>query len=228
MNTGIQDAHNLAWKLAAAVTGKADHRLLMSYQPERQPVAAANSSLSISNWHEAIRVPQALGLDPRAARLINSLVSAVPLPESAGKMLLESLLAAGRRTAAAVTPLRTAALSDILQSGQSLRLQFPQEDLGFVYNHGAIAQQHTTAASAADASRHAGSRSSSSSARDTVYVPSTAVGGRLPHCWLQPAPDPSHEVWQPSHEIHQHKVGATRVQVGQKRQQLPLLSTGCT
>jgi 2-polyprenyl-6-methoxyphenol hydroxylase-like FAD-dependent oxidoreductase len=126
MNTGIQDAHNLAWKLAAAVTGKADHRLLMSYQPERQPVAAANSSLSISNWHEAIRVPQALGLDPRAARLINSLVSAVPLPESAGKMLLESLLAAGRRTAAAVTPLRTAALSDILQSGQSLRLQFPR------------------------------------------------------------------------------------------------------
>eukprot|EP00775_Hariotina_reticulata_P010552 gene10552-10712_t len=82
MNTGIQDAHNLAWKLAAAVTGKAHPGLLQSYQVERQPVAAANSALSISNWHEAIRVPQALGLDPRAAGLLNSLVSAVPLPGS--------------------------------------------------------------------------------------------------------------------------------------------------
>ena len=38
MNTGIQDAHNLAWKLALAVTGHAAPGLLDSYDAERRPV----------------------------------------------------------------------------------------------------------------------------------------------------------------------------------------------
>lgn len=38
-NTGIQDAHNLAWKLAAVLRGEADERLLSSYETERRPVA---------------------------------------------------------------------------------------------------------------------------------------------------------------------------------------------
>ena len=41
MNTGIQDAWNLAWKLALVVKGQADERLLGSYEPERLPVAKA-------------------------------------------------------------------------------------------------------------------------------------------------------------------------------------------
>jgi hypothetical protein len=39
MNTGLQDAHNLAWKLALAVQGRADAALLDSYAAERMPVA---------------------------------------------------------------------------------------------------------------------------------------------------------------------------------------------
>ncbi|WP_224544699.1 FAD-dependent monooxygenase [Mesorhizobium sp. CA16] len=35
MNTGMGDAVNLAWKLAAVVQGRADARLLNSYEPER-------------------------------------------------------------------------------------------------------------------------------------------------------------------------------------------------
>lgn len=38
MNTGIQDAYNLAWKLAAAVRGQAGEGLLASYDSERRPV----------------------------------------------------------------------------------------------------------------------------------------------------------------------------------------------
>ncbi|MGY1605366.1 FAD-dependent monooxygenase [Geodermatophilus sp. SYSU D00815] len=41
MNTGVQDAVNLAWKLALVATGRADERLLDSYQAERHPVGAA-------------------------------------------------------------------------------------------------------------------------------------------------------------------------------------------
>ncbi|MEU8619041.1 FAD-dependent monooxygenase [Streptomyces sp. NPDC048623] len=38
-NTGIQDAHNLAWKLAAVLGGWAGPGLLASYDAERRPVA---------------------------------------------------------------------------------------------------------------------------------------------------------------------------------------------
>jgi 2-polyprenyl-6-methoxyphenol hydroxylase-like FAD-dependent oxidoreductase len=39
MNVGLQDAHNLAWKLALVVQGRAGDGLLDSYEQERRPVA---------------------------------------------------------------------------------------------------------------------------------------------------------------------------------------------
>jgi putative polyketide hydroxylase len=42
-NTGIQDAHNLAWKLAAVLGGWAGPALLDTYEQERRPVAIATS-----------------------------------------------------------------------------------------------------------------------------------------------------------------------------------------
>ncbi|HVX29561.1 MAG TPA: FAD-dependent oxidoreductase [Nitrolancea sp.] len=46
MNTGIADAHNLAWKLALVLRGQADDALLSSYDAERRP--AANFALEQS------------------------------------------------------------------------------------------------------------------------------------------------------------------------------------
>ncbi|GAB7102557.1 hypothetical protein JCM4814A_08710 [Streptomyces phaeofaciens JCM 4814] len=43
-NTGIQDAHNLAWKLAAVLDGWAGEGLLDTYDAERRPVAEATSA----------------------------------------------------------------------------------------------------------------------------------------------------------------------------------------
>ncbi|MDH6129112.1 FAD-dependent monooxygenase [Kitasatospora sp. GP82] len=40
-NTGVQDAHNLAWKLAAVLTGHASPDLLDSYDAERRPICEA-------------------------------------------------------------------------------------------------------------------------------------------------------------------------------------------
>lgn len=39
MNTGLQDAYNLAWKLALVVSGRAHEALLDTYEAERLPVA---------------------------------------------------------------------------------------------------------------------------------------------------------------------------------------------
>ncbi len=41
MNTGLQDAWNLAWKLALALHGHASEALLPSYTPERYPIVKA-------------------------------------------------------------------------------------------------------------------------------------------------------------------------------------------
>ena len=39
-NTGVQDAHNLAWKLALVLQGLANPELLSTYEPERRPASA--------------------------------------------------------------------------------------------------------------------------------------------------------------------------------------------
>ncbi|WP_157829873.1 FAD-dependent oxidoreductase [Bacillus sp. SN10] len=47
-NTGIQDAHNLAWKLAAVIKGKANPKLLETYYEERYPVAKLTTDYASS------------------------------------------------------------------------------------------------------------------------------------------------------------------------------------
>ncbi|GIH96809.1 FAD-dependent oxidoreductase [Planobispora siamensis] len=49
MNCGIQDAHNLAWKLAAVLRGQAGERLLDTYETERRPIAARTVQESLTN-----------------------------------------------------------------------------------------------------------------------------------------------------------------------------------
>ena len=48
-NTGVQDVHNLAWKLAAVLKGAASPSLLETYHDERQPVARAITEQSLIN-----------------------------------------------------------------------------------------------------------------------------------------------------------------------------------
>lgn len=49
MNSGIQDAHNLAWKLAEVMAGRGSSQLLESYEEERLPVAFLNTAQSLRN-----------------------------------------------------------------------------------------------------------------------------------------------------------------------------------
>ena len=49
LNSGVQDAHNLAWKLAMVLRGQASEKLLDSYDLERRPVAESNADFSIGN-----------------------------------------------------------------------------------------------------------------------------------------------------------------------------------
>jgi len=57
LNTGVQDAYNLGWKLAAALSGLVGHseELLDSYQAERLPVAARVLGLSTELLEKLLR-----------------------------------------------------------------------------------------------------------------------------------------------------------------------------
>jgi hypothetical protein len=49
LNTGVQDVHNLCWKLALVLQGKAEPSLLKTYHDERQPVGRAVTEQSLNN-----------------------------------------------------------------------------------------------------------------------------------------------------------------------------------
>jgi hypothetical protein len=66
-NSGIHDVHNLAWKLAMVLHGKADASLLDSYEAERRPVIAvtlAQALARLQQWFKdpARRLPPAVAI----------------------------------------------------------------------------------------------------------------------------------------------------------------------
>ncbi|HTU76034.1 MAG TPA: FAD-dependent monooxygenase [Trebonia sp.] len=67
-NTGIQDAHNLAWKLAAVLDGWAGPGLLDTYDQERRPVAVVTSARaavrSAEHSHPGYNARRSFGRQP--------------------------------------------------------------------------------------------------------------------------------------------------------------------
>ncbi|CAI5992820.1 unnamed protein product [Closterium sp. NIES-64] len=191
MNTGIQDAHNLAWKLAALLQGTASPALLASYEAERRPVAVENTHLSVSNFESALAVPRALSLEPNAASLFSAALTSSTanqfLPRQLQATLIEAGLSAGRQLllsdwllnpANPVGRERLAAVQRSLEEGKSLQLLFPQHDLGFRYKKGALSL------SPSDVPQAAAYDSQARRASSTSFTPSTLPGARLPHRML--------------------------------------------
>ena len=64
LNSAIQDAHNLCWKLAAVLAGDASPALLDSYEAERRPVDERNCQRSLENAVNYFSIGPALGVSP--------------------------------------------------------------------------------------------------------------------------------------------------------------------
>lgn len=58
MNTGIQDAFDLGWKLAAVLQGWGGPALLESYDDERRPASARAAEVSFKNYHRLVSAAQ--------------------------------------------------------------------------------------------------------------------------------------------------------------------------
>ncbi|MGH8518009.1 MAG: FAD-dependent monooxygenase, partial [Panacagrimonas sp.] len=72
LNSGIQDAHNLAWKLAAVLKGEAGDALLDSYEQERRPVAARNTRWALMTFMNHIVTDAGFALIPGAPAELNA------------------------------------------------------------------------------------------------------------------------------------------------------------
>jgi 2-polyprenyl-6-methoxyphenol hydroxylase-like FAD-dependent oxidoreductase len=53
-NTGVADAHNLVWKLAMVLDGRADPALLDTYEPERRPICALTVEQAYRRYVERV------------------------------------------------------------------------------------------------------------------------------------------------------------------------------
>lgn len=66
MNTGVQDVHNLVWKLAQMLRGVAGDALLDTYGVERIEVARSNAAWSVANGRRFREIGTAIAADDRA------------------------------------------------------------------------------------------------------------------------------------------------------------------
>ncbi|GGS71976.1 FAD-dependent monooxygenase [Streptomyces griseoviridis] len=101
MNTGLQDAANLSWKLAAVLHGRAPETLLDTYHGERHPVGRAvlrssggmiRLAMAGRPWSRALRSLAVAALDHagpvqrRAAGLVTGLAYAYAAPRGAHRL----------------------------------------------------------------------------------------------------------------------------------------------
>lgn len=123
LNTGIQDVHNLTWKIAAALTDPTLSPLLDSYQTERRPMAQTVAANSLANFRSHGNVVDvALGLDPAQG-------------PAAGWQALETLFADG--------PDGEAARDRVRQAMHVMDKEFHAHgaELGFYYSTGAVLRE---------------------------------------------------------------------------------------
>ena len=177
LNTGVHDAHNLAWKLAWEISGSAPASLLDTYEAERRPIGIANTEHSVKNFDGLMDVFAALGLPRSGMRAMRALAGSrlmAALPRPASRRILAALMAVAMQRIRPVTSrgrigarIRYAVQEVIARQGGHYRTW--GLDLGVHYDSGFLIE--------GDLSTDLGDIE--------FYTPIVRVGGRLPHAWIQ-------------------------------------------
>ncbi|MFJ2606491.1 MULTISPECIES: FAD-dependent monooxygenase [unclassified Streptomyces] len=98
LNTSVQDAYNLGWKLGAVLTGGAPASLLDTYEEERRPIAASMLGISTGVHRGTVRrgaATRQLGLSYRESPLTRE-TRADPGPVRAGDRAPDATVAGTR------------------------------------------------------------------------------------------------------------------------------------
>ncbi|SEI00290.1 FAD-dependent monooxygenase [Paracoccus alkenifer] len=155
MNTGVQDAHNLVWKLDAVMSGRAAPALLDSYQQERRPIAQRNTDQSVRNLMKMAAIDEALGVPTLA-----------PIAPDAGKgpIRIHDGATLGIDGDSAAATVRRAAVQAAVDDQAEHFAQGAGIDLGFAYAEGVVVADGSAPPSSAT----------------TEYRPDAHPGARLP------------------------------------------------
>jgi len=192
MNTGLQDAHNLAWRLALNLHRKEDsnaigddsdvellrpsckNSIMSMYEHDRKPIAIQNAALSVRNYKRTLKIAKACYLDAQHPQILMSLLGSPPmsfLPLETKQGMFRQLLKVAMLPLSSLTEDGnsihanhvTKNVQKILEKGGSLPLVFPRYELGFSYTKD-------------------GDQVSRENNDDSAgYNPSIRVGHRLPH-----------------------------------------------
>lgn len=125
LNTAVQDAHNLAWKLAAVVHGHAGRALLDSYAPERQAIGRRNVDWAMFTAMNHGVLDAGMGFSP---------------------LHTDAMRAANFEAFFADTPMGATRRARAAEVFETQRTEFQAHDLeiGFCYTHGALLDDCTT------------------------------------------------------------------------------------
>lgn len=181
LNTGIADAHNLAWKLALVLKGRAGDGLIDTYGAERRPVALANCEASVKNHYRMREVTAAMGIDDRRLPMLGRIRSSVParvlpapLRGAIGSLLVAPFEARTRNIAQAATPKFAAIQQQVQRAAEDQMAHFSTLglDLGYAYEGAAVCSDGVAAPIGTDPVQE--------------VCQSLAPGARWPHFHLAP------------------------------------------
>lgn len=203
MNTGLQDAHNLVWKLALKIQAdqqgtKSDDALLDSYERERQHVAKINTQFALRNVERTMKVPTALNVSHNNAKLLARLVNSAPLkyvPLQLQREFVQRIMKVGKLPLGMLDDAESSALGahmrkkvqDIVSHRHSLGMLFYHFDIGFSYDTTNWENQAKKLMQDPVLDQSVLFRSdigTGSLENDVVFKPTFSEGVRFPHFWL--------------------------------------------
>ena len=209
MNTGLQDVHNVAWKIAhstvtsssspssSSVTSSSRPRLAAiaaSYAVERRPIAQQNAALSVRNYKRLLEVTKAAYLDRQHPALLQQLLEHSPLPLPMQRQTFRTLLQTalhpfswlGDEDSIFGRHVRSN-LRTTLRSGTGLPLLFPNYEIGFCYEPETSPPSSATAADVIDEGLAETTTAQHHWSQDTLPTRPGAVrvGALVPHVVLE-------------------------------------------
>lgn len=176
LNSGVQDAHNLVWKLDAVLRGTADPTLLDTYETERRPVVETFAHQSVSNHFRLDDIGKRVGITNRALAEATQVMSR-RLPGGLPGRVVAPLATAATRSRMR----RSRRLQPRVDGSARLRQEIAEAVPGQVEHFVSTGLQFGYLYAGALFAQEMSSRP----AEDVVdYVPTTYPGARLPHAFL--------------------------------------------
>ncbi|ETN09290.1 hypothetical protein PPTG_11736 [Phytophthora nicotianae INRA-310] len=209
MNTGLQDAHNLVWKLAMAIQSNAENStdadginteaLLKSYGRERQLIAKINTQFSLSNVARTMKIPRALNVSHDNAQTLAKIINSAPmqlLPLRAQREIAQRVMRVGKMPLGLLDEAKDAggagsslgnrmrsSVQEIVTRRKTLGMMFYHFDIGFSYDAASWATRAKKLMEDSALDKSVEFRTEVGDGDNIIYSPTFRVGERFPHFW---------------------------------------------